>query len=267
MEVSRFALTDKVAIVTGGGRGIGKGIALSFAKAGANLVIAEIDAPEAEVSAEEIRALGRKALAVPTDARSSQQVENMLQKALNKFGRIDILVNNVGGSLALRFPILDMSEDEWDMIITLNLKSVFLCSKAVAKVMIDQKRGNIINIASVGGLGPYPNNAHYGAAKAGVINLTQSMAWEWAPYNIRVNAIAPGGTATRVLDKLYGERPDLLQERLKLIPLQRLGKPEDIGDAAIYLASDASDYVTGETIMVTGGTIGGLLLPVRSYRA
>ena len=253
MDLPEFALTNRVAIVTGGGRGIGKAVALAFARAGANLIIVDIDAPEAEASAEEVRTLHRKSQAVPLDVRSIEQVEHMVQKALEEFGRIDILVNNVGGSMGLRFPIMELNEDEWDLVVTQNLKTVFLCSKAVAKVMISQKRGNIINIASIAGLGPYPNNAQYGAAKAGVINLTQTMAWEWSAYNIRVNAIAPGLIATRVTERIYGEHPDFLQQVLRAIPLQRIGRPEDIAGAAIYLASDASDYVTGQTIMVCGG--------------
>jgi NAD(P)-dependent dehydrogenase (short-subunit alcohol dehydrogenase family) len=159
-----------------------------------------------------------------------------------------------------------MTEDEWDVTLEQNLKPTFVCGKTVARVMIKQQKGSIVNVASIGGFGPLPNNAQYGAAKAGIVSLTQSMAWEWAPHHIRVNAVAPGVTSTPATDILLKNDPNAFQEHFKSIPLGRIGKPEDIAGAAIYLASDAADYVTGQIIMVTGGALGGGLRPSKGYR-
>jgi NAD(P)-dependent dehydrogenase (short-subunit alcohol dehydrogenase family) len=175
----------------------------------------------------------------------------MVHKTLQQLGRIDILVNNAGGSF--NAPLLEMSEGAWDAIIRENLKSVFLCSQAVGKIMREQKRGSIINIASVAGLGSYSSNASYGAAKAGIINLTKTLAIDLAPYYVRVNAIAPGYIETPGIVPLFQAHADLLQTLTKRVPLGRVGKPEDIAGVAIYLASDASDYVTGTTVIVDGG--------------
>ena len=252
MNTSKFVLTDRVAIVTGSGRGIGKGIALAFASAGANLVVAEIDTTTAEATAAEIREFGRRAVAVSVDARDRGQVEKMAQRVLEEFGRIDILVNNAGGG-DVGVPALEITEDDWDKVITLNLKTVFLCSKVVGRVMVQQKKGSIINIASLAGFIAFPLGAHYGAAKAAIINLTKTLAVELAPNQIRVNAISPGVIATPLTDEIYRQRPQQKEERLAAIPLGHLGRPEDIAQVAVFLASDASDYVTGETIVVGGG--------------
>ncbi len=247
MNLNIFSLADKVAIVTGAGRGIGKAIALGLADAGAYVVVAARTASDIENTAFEIEKKGTKALAVPTDVRLSDQVNNLVNATMNKFGRIDVLVNNAGGSFNV--PVMNMSEGGWDAIIRENLKSVFLCSQTTAKVMIDQKRGVIINIASIAGLEAYVFNASYGAAKAGVISLTKTMAMELAKYNIRVNAIAPGFIATEGVLQLFAHHPEVSKQ----IPLARLGNPEDIVGGVIYLASDASVYVTGETLVIDGG--------------
>jgi NAD(P)-dependent dehydrogenase (short-subunit alcohol dehydrogenase family) len=189
MSSPPFSLEDKVAIVTGAGRGIGKAIALGMADAGAHVVAAARTAADIEATASEIVAKGRKALAVATDVRLNDQVTNLVDRTVNEFGRVDILVNNAGGSFIVS--TMEMSEGGWDAIIRENLKSVFLCSKAAAKVMMNQKKGAIINIASVAGLRAYTPNAAYGVAKAGIVNLTKTLAIDLAPYNIRVNAIAP----------------------------------------------------------------------------
>jgi NAD(P)-dependent dehydrogenase (short-subunit alcohol dehydrogenase family) len=173
MVLSKFALTDRVAIVTGAGRGIGRGIALGLAQAGAHVVVAARTAADLESIAGEIRAVGKRALAVPTDVRDSGQIANMVERTLTEFGRIDILVNNVGG-FSIR-PVLQMPEELWDAIIGKNLKSVFLCCKAVGAVMVEQRRGSIINISSAGAGFPDPEAAHYGAAKAAINSLTQSL--------------------------------------------------------------------------------------------
>jgi len=251
MNLPMFALTGKVAIVTGGGRGIGRAIALGLAQAGADVVVAARTAAEIEDTATKIEDKGRKALAIPTDVRNFDQVANMLDKTLALFGRVDILVNNAGGMFTAQ--ALSMSARAWEAIIRENLDSVFICSRIIGEQMVKQKAGSIISISSVAGLGPYLDNAAYGAAKAGIINLTKTLAVEWAPYNIRVNAIAPGFIETPGAAKFAQENPALRQAQLKRIPLGRFGKPEDIAPVAIFLASDASAYVTGETIVVNGG--------------
>lgn len=247
MILSKFALTDKIVIVTGAGRGIGKGLALGFAEAGANIVVAARTVAEIEAVAAEIRQMGRKALAVPTDVRQSDQINNMVQKTLDEFGRIDVLINNAGGSFVVM--AMDMSENAWDSIVRENLKPVFLCSKIVGKVMLDQKKGNIINISSGAGEGASPGLCAYGASKAGVINLTRTLALEWAPH-VRVNCIAPGAIETPGLRATSSAQ---LDGAVANIPLGRMGQPEDIATAAIYLASDAAEWVTGITIDVDGG--------------
>lgn len=247
MSLSSFSLAGRVAIVTGAGRGIGKAIALSLADAGATVVVAARTASDIENTASEIKQKGGKALAVPTDVRLSNQANNLVDATVKKFSKIDILVNNAGGSFNVSS--MDISEGGWDAIIRENLKSVFLCSQAAAKIMIEQGKGAIINIASTAGLNAYSFNAAYGAAKAGIINLTKTMATDLAKYNIRVNAIAPGYIATPGILQLFGDR----LEAAKQIPLAHLGQPEDIVGGVIYLASDASLYVTGETLVIDGG--------------
>jgi len=258
MSFSMFDLTGKIAIVTGGGRGIGRAIALGFAQAGADVVVADRAAVEGEDTAAKIRAEGRKALAIPTDVQSVDQATNMLRETLAEFGRVDILVNNAGGTSldtgeSYPSPVLQMSANAWEAIVELNLTSVFICSKIIGEQMAKQKVGNIINISSTAGLGPQPGNAPYATAKAGVISLTKTLAVEWAPYNIRVNAIAPGFVDTPLIAGFWEENPSRLQDCLKKIPLGRIGKPEDIAAVAIFLASGASSYVTGETIVTSGG--------------
>jgi len=256
MSSSLFNLDGKVAIVTGAGRGIGKAIALGLADAGADVVAAARTATDIEATAEEIRAKGRKSLAVPTDVRLADQVSNLVEKSMAEFGRIDILVNNAGGSFIAG--TMDLSEGGWDAIVRENLKSVFLCSKAAAKVMISQKKGNIVSIASVAGIASYTLCAPYGAAKAGIVNFTKTLAMDLAPYNIRVNAIAPGFIASGGLLQLLNMKPDTSEQEkgggfLEHIPLGRYGQPEDIVGGIIYLVSDASSYVTGQTLVIDGG--------------
>jgi len=251
MNLSVFALTNKVAVVTGSGRGIGKAIALSFADVGADLVVVARTAAEIEAAAVEIRDRGRRALAVSADIRSADQVRNMIERTVAEFGKIDILVNNAGGTFSV--PFLQMSEGAWDAVLRENLKGVFLCTKAVVDVMVKQKEGSIINISSLAGQVPYAKMAHYGAAKAGVINLTQTLAVELGPYNIRVNTILPGYIEVEWFSQMLEKHPRVRERRLQRVPLGRFGKPEDIAGAAIYLASEASSYITGACILVTGG--------------
>ena len=251
MDLSVFALTDKVAIVTGGGRGIGKGIALGFADVGADVVVAARTAGDIESVAAEIRGKGRRALAVPTDSRKSDQVQNLVDKAMAEFGKIDILVNNAGGSFGA--PFLEISENAWDSVIRENLNSVFLCTKAVVEAMMKQKGGSIINVASLAGQVPYANWSPYGAAKAAVLNFTQTLAVELGPHNIRVNAILPAYVETEFLRQRHQEDPVMRQRRLDMLPIGRFGTPEDAAATAIFLASDASSFVTGAHILFSGG--------------
>jgi len=251
MYLSLFNLTDKVAIVTGAGRGIGKAIAFGLADAGADVVVAARTAGDIDTTAGEITAKGRRALAVPTDVRLSGQVANLIEKTVAEFERIDIVVNNAGGSFTI--PTMELSEGGWDAIISENLKSVFLCCKAAARVMISQGKGSIVNIASIAGLRGYTFNAAYGAAKAGVIEFTKTLAIDLVSHNIRVNAIAPGYIVTPGMLQL--DKPERIQAMSRHIPLGRLGRPEDIVGGVIYLASDASSYVTGETLLIDGGLL------------
>ena len=249
----QFELSNKVAIVTGARGGIGKVIALEFAKAGADVAVCDriVDDGRLESVAEEIKSLGRHSLAVATDVRIPEEVDNLVKQTVDRFGRIDILVNNAGGSFVCL--VEEMTPNGWDTIININLKGTFLCSQAAGKVMIQQKKGKIINIASADGINGSPRMAHYGAAKAGIINFTKSLAVEWAQYNINVNSIAPGPIETEAADTLGRLTPEERQEQTKAIPLKRRGRPQDVAYAALFLASEASSYITGETIVVQGG--------------
>jgi len=248
--VSLFSLTGKVAIVAGAGRGIGRAMAVGLAEAGADVVVAARTLIEIENTAAEIRAFGSRALVIPTDVRVSEQVANMVETTLREFNRIDILVNVVGGA----FPgsTLTLSEESWDGSIRKNLKTCYLCCRAVAEAMRSQDGGSIINIASTEGLQPAPLNSAYGAAKAGVINLTRSLAVEWAPYRIRVNVITPGFIDGPALPQALQQYPALV-EIFQKIPQGRPGKPGEFTGAVIYLASNASRYVTGAMIAIDGG--------------
>lgn len=249
--LQQFSLNNKIAIVTGSGQGIGRVIARTFAEAGADLVIADIRLDTAEATATDIRSLQRKAFTFQVDVRDKNQVDEMVTKTIEKFGYIDILVNNAGfGHMTV--PLVEMSEEEWDKCVTLNLKSTFLCCKAVSRVMMRQKRGTIINMASMAALGAYPMGANYSAAKAAIKNLTETLSVELGPHNIRVNALAPGVIETQLTAELYKKRPELKEQRLKNVPLRRLGTPEDVANVALFLASDASNYISGETIAIKG---------------
>ena len=249
--MSKFDLTDKVAIITGVGTGIGRAIALEFARAGANSTIASRNLGNLEKVAEEVKSMGKRCLAIATDIRIPEQVYKMVQQTVNEFGRVDIMVNNAGASFMC--PVDDLSPNGWDAIVNINLKGTFLCSKAAGKVMIQQKAGKIINITSVAGIDGSPLMAHYGAAKAGVVDFTKSLAIEWAKHNITVNAIAPGLIETEGVKAQMELDPDGVKEILERVPLGRYGQPEEIAYAAIFLASEASSFITGETLVVRGG--------------
>ncbi|UCC60566.1 MAG: SDR family oxidoreductase [Dehalococcoidia bacterium] len=245
-------LSDRVAVVAGGGRGIGRSSSLILAQAGASVVVVDIEAERANAVATEIGDSGGRAIPVIADVRESRQVESIVQAALGEYGQIDILVNIIG--LASWAPALDMSEELWDADLVLNLKYVWLCSRAVARVMVEQgRKGSIINICSISGMTAAPSHAAYGSAKAGLVGLTRSLAVEWARDYIRVNAIAPGSMKTpRIMDMIKAA-PEIEEAQANRVPLGRWGTTEDVAGAVLFLASDLSDYVTGQTIVVDGG--------------
>lgn len=250
-------LKNKVAIVTGARRGIGQGIALSLAKAGANVVVSDIDQGDCQKVVKEIEKLGREGLAVKCDVSSKGEVEAMVKATMDKFGRIDILVNNAG--IAVFKPFLELSEEDWDKTLDINLKGQFLCAQAVAKEMVKKKYGKIINIASVAsgqvGVG-FPNLAHYCASKGGVVAMTEELALELTPMGINVNAIGPGVIETPMTKDLLSDKKTK-QGILARVPKGRTGRPEDVAQAVVFLASDGADYVTGATLFVDGGWLAG----------
>ncbi len=253
MSLPSFSLEGKVAIVTGGSKGIGREIGLVFAEAGADVVVSSrgLDSSLEDV-AEEIRTLGRRSLAVPADIRKKSDVERLVQRTVDEFGVIDILVNNAG--VLLVAPFVDHSEEDWDRIMDTNLKGYYLCSQAVVKKMMEQKKGNIINMASIRSIGASRERVGYCVSKAGVVMLTRVMALEFASYNIRVNGIAPGWIKTKLNERLWGD-PNTRQQIEKEIPLGYLAEPSVIAATALFLAADISSYITGHTIVVDGGLL------------
>lgn len=245
-----FDLSDDVAVVTGAGRGIGEGIAHVLASAGAAVVLAARRADEIERVAEDVRAAGGRALAVPTDVTDEDAVEALAQSAVDAFGRLSVWVNNAGGS-PVQGRLVELSRADWDAAIELNLTAVWTCARAAARHMDE---GCIINVSSLAGHGPAPGSGHYAAAKAGTNSLTQTLSRELAP-RIRVNGISPGAIPTEIMMKATGLTEETLPHLVKgaRIAMRRLGTPEDIGAAALFLASKASSWITGETLIVTGG--------------
>lgn len=251
MSTELFSLTDKVALVTGASRGIGRAIAIGFAEAGANVALAARTEADLETLAKEIDAAGRKALVLPTDVRERAAIETMIDRTVAEFGRLDILVNNAGGSNFMS-PVVGLRPEGWDKLRTLNLDSVFHATQIAAQRMVDSGGGSIIQIASVAGIQGAQGLSPYSAAKAGVIMMSQAIAKELAGSNIRVNSIAPGWIDTPLNEWMTSDEATL-REAEKMIPMGRIGKAEEIVGAAIFLASDASSFVTGATIVVDGG--------------
>lgn len=241
-------LEGKVALVTGGGRGIGREIALLFAKEGADIAICDVNKEIALSTQKEIEALGRKTLVFQTDVTVFKQVEEMMNIILDNFKHLDILVNNAG--ITKDNLLLRMSEDEWDKVLAVNLKGVFNCTKAASKPMIKQRGGRIINIASIIGIMGNAGQANYAASKGGIISFTKSIAKELGSRNVGVNAVAPGFIQTAMTDKLT---EDQRTKMLANIPLNRLGVADDVAQACLFLACSDSDYITGQTIVVDGG--------------
>lgn len=243
-------LKDKVTLVTGGARGIGRDIALLFAKEGSHIVVCDVNMQEAEETCLDIQAQGRSTLALSVDVTDYAKVEEAVNKILDKFKRLDILVNNAG--ITKDNLLLRMSEVEWDAVINVNLKGTFNCTKAASKVMVKQREGRIINIASIIGIIGNPGQANYSASKAGIIALTKTTAKELASRNINVNAVAPGFIQTEMTAKLS---QDLRNKMLSAIPLARFGSPSDVANICLFLASEESSYITGQTIIVDGGMV------------
>ena len=247
-----FNFSGKTAIVTGAGRGIGRVIALGLAEAGANVVLCSRTKAEIDGVADEIRKKGGKALSVVTDLTVHEQLENLVNATIKEFGRIDILVNNAARSF-LR-GLLDLREDGWDKCFNTNVKAVWLLSRLVARQMIEQKSGKIVNITTVGADKAEAGMAAYGCSKAALKMLTRCMAREWAQLGINVNAVAPGFTRTDFSKPIWSN-PEIEQLIRKTIPKGKIGEPEDVVGAVLFLASTAADYITGDTIYVDGGTM------------
>jgi 3-oxoacyl-[acyl-carrier protein] reductase len=244
-------LKDKVTIVTGSGRGIGKSIVTAFAKAGAKVVVSDINEKDVQEVAKELESQGFEAVGIAGNVTKYEDCENLINQTKEKFGKVDVLINNAG--ITRDNLIVRMDEEDWDAVIAVNLKGVFNCSKAAVKVMMKQKFGNIINIASVVGITGNAGQANYSATKGGVIAMTKTLAKEYAGRKIRVNAIAPGFIDTAMTQAIPEKARN---EMISSIPLKRLGQPEDIANAAIFLASDMADYITSQVIVVDGGMIG-----------
>jgi 3-oxoacyl-[acyl-carrier protein] reductase len=246
-------LTERIAIVTGSARGIGRAIALKLAEVGADVIVNDIQSAteSLESVAAEIRAINRQSLAVTADVSASEDVNRLVETAMSTFGRVDILVNNAG--ITRDQLIIRMSDEDWDTVINIDLKSAFLCTRAVLRHMLKQRWGRIINIASITGLVGNPGQANYASAKAGVIGLTRSIAKEAASRGITVNAIAPGAIDTKMTQQLNENQR---QEFLKRIPLGYFGAPRDIAEAVAFLASEEARYITGQVLNVDGGMAG-----------
>lgn len=250
-----FDLKDRIAIVTGGSRGIGKATAELLSHYGAKIVIADILEEESVNTANEITKKGGEAIAIKTDVSNKKDIENLIDATIKKFGRVDILVNNAGIYKAA--PTEEVSEEEWARVLDINLKGYFLCAQVVGREMIKQKYGRIVNISSIAGLSGFSNSAAYCASKAAIILLTKTLAIDWAKYNIRVNAICPGVIKTAMTDPLLKDTG--FQEMIKQrVPLSREGKPEEIAAGVLFLVSDASSYMTGHAMIIDGGWTAGI---------
>lgn len=243
-------LTGKVAIVTGDTKGLGYGMAIKLANHGADIVVVSRTPEDCDRVAAEIEGMDRKALACPTDVSKKDQVDNLVKCTMEKFGKIDILVNNAG--VGITKLSTKVTEEEWDKVVDIDLKGVFLVAQAVSRVMINQNAGNIINIASLGGIISSSRLVPYMAAKAGVIHMTKGLAVEWAKYNIRVNGVAPGYVRTPMTEEVVNNEK-VYKALTGLTPMKRLGTVDEIANVVMFLASDASSYITGETIIADGG--------------
>ncbi len=245
-------LEKKISIVTGGGRGIGRAICLALAREGSDVLVTDVDSQAAQEVSKEIESLGRRASSFGMDVSKSDRVKEMVSSALRSFGRIDILVNVAG--IFRRSPIEDVSEEDWDRVIAVNLKGTFLCSQAVGKEMIKQQSGSIVNFASGAAHTPQINLGAYSSSKAGVLLLTKMMAVEWAKHNVRVNALSPGPISTPMTDSIYNTKK-LKEGRARAVPMNRFGTPEEVAKTVVFLASDDASYITGHALVIDGGAL------------
>ncbi len=254
------SLDGKVAIITGGGTGLGKAMALALAKEGADIVVAARRVELIEQTAKEVSALGRRGLAIPTDVTDSQQVNRLVEQTLSRMGRIDILINNAGGGEGGgRKPLWDITDEEWHRGINTNLTSAFFCCRAVGKHLVSQKSGKVLNISSAVALRGRQSLYMYQIAKAGVIQLTRALALSWAEDNVQVNCIVPGFFDTSALQP--GRRETEMARRMSFFPVGRAGTPPEMGSLAVFLASDASSYITGGIFGYDGGALAGGYAP------
>jgi len=251
MSLPEFSLNDQVAFVTGAGRGLGRAGALALARAGAHVALVSRTRSQLDETAAAVEALGRKAVVAVADTRSSGQIEAAVRTAVEAFNRIDILFNNAGTNV--RKPVVDMTEDDWHTIIDTNVKGIFLVARAVARQMITQKSGSIINMSSMSAVCPERDKVVYASSKGAVMQFTKGLALELAPHGIRVNAIAPGYMMTPLVKGYLESDAERYRRILQRIALGRIGQPEEIGGALVFLASDASRYITGATIAIDGG--------------
>jgi len=245
-------LEGQIAIVTGAGQGIGQVIALTLAKEGATVIANDLNLESAKKVVADIEAKGGKGHPIKADVTKAEEVNKLVSETMDNFKKIDILVNNAGWSALI--PAIELTESQWDTIIDINLKSQFLCSQAVARHMLKQKRGKIVNIAALSGRVAMPGLVAYGASKAGIVQLTRVLAIEWAEYNINVNAVSPGIVLTPLVIDGFKDKQDILNSYLERIPLKRAAKPEDIANAVLFLASSDADDITGQEITIDGGT-------------
>jgi len=241
-------LKDRVSLITGAARGIGKEIALLFAREGSDVVVCDVDLEAAQNTQKEIESLGRRALSFKADVTNITQVEEMVNLILDKFSKIDILVNNAG--ITKDNLVLRMSDDEWDKVLSVNLKGAFNCLKVVSRHMLKKRYGKIVNVASIIGMIGNAGQANYAASKGGLIALTKSVAKEFGSRSINANAVAPGFIQTAMTDKLPEE---YRKQMLEVIPMAKFGQPEDVAKVCLFLASPESDYITGQVIVVDGG--------------
>jgi len=250
MCVELFSLRDKVALVTGAGKGLGKSMALALSESGAHVIVVSRTLPDIEATAREIQENGAKALPIALDVTKEEDVVRMVETILREFKTIDILVNNVGTFIG--GPFLEFSVDNWHKMLEINLTSTYLCSKVVGKHMVERKNGKIINISSALGIFGARDSGAYCASKGGVIQLTKALAIEWAKYNINVNSIAPYSLETEKTSTML-EDEKVKKALISKIPLSRIGQPSDVSGTVVFLASKASDYITGQIIFVDGG--------------
>ena len=255
-KMPSFDLTGKVAIVTGGTKGLGYGIVMTLAYYGAKVVITSRHQDDCDAVAREVMEMGQEAYGVKTDVQNIEEIQNLINKTVQKYGKVDIMVNNAGVAITKR--LTDMTEEEYDRVMDSNLKSVYFGAQIAAKQMIEQGNGGkIINMCSIGGVKGNNQLSTYGASKAGAINLTKSMAWEWGRYGITVNAICPGYVKT-ALNAAQLDDPGFKDKKLKSIPLRRFGTVEEIAALTLFLASDCCNMLTGEAIVADmGATLGG----------